>query len=167
MRDDAPLTQRPREITGRTVLIAVVTFFAVVTAVNFVMVRFALSTFGGVEVESAYKAGLAFSRETAAARAQDARKWQVDAKIMPRGEGALIEIAARDAAGRPLAGYEVAARLAHPTDRQHDRVVAISEPLPGTYRGAADAPAGQWYLVIDIAKDQERLFRSKSRVLLR
>ena len=36
------------------------------------MIRCAVTTFGGVETESAYQAGLAFKRETAAARAQDA-----------------------------------------------------------------------------------------------
>jgi len=149
------------------VLGAMIAFFAVVIAVNLVMVRFALTTFGGVEVESAYKAGLAFSRETAAARAQYARNWTVDARILPREEGAVIEIAALDAVARPLAGFEVSAMLVHPTDRRRDRVVSLREDLPGIYRGITDGHPGQWDLVIDIAKDRARLFRSKSRVQLR
>jgi hypothetical protein len=34
------------------------------------MIRAAVSTFGGVETESAYQAGLAFARETAAVTAR-------------------------------------------------------------------------------------------------
>ena len=52
----------PREVTGRMVLVCLVAFFAVVAGVNAVMIRAAVSTFGGVETESAYQAGLAFAR---------------------------------------------------------------------------------------------------------
>jgi nitrogen fixation protein FixH len=158
---------KPRPITGWTVLAAMVAFFTVVVVVNLVMVRFALTTFGGLEVESSYKAGLAFSRETADARAQDARNWKVDARILPRGEGALIEVAALDSAARPLAGFEVSAKLVHPTDRRRDRVVPLREDIPGIYRGNTEGQPGRWDLVIEIAKDRARLFRSKSRVQLR
>ncbi len=158
---------KPRPITGWTVLAAMVAFFTVVVVVNLVMVRFALTTFGGLEVESSYKAGLAFSREAADARAQDARNWKVDARILPRGEDALIEIAALDSAARPLAGFEVSAMLVHPTDRRRDQVVPLREDVPGVYRGIAGGHSGQWDLVIEFAKDRARLFRSKSRVQLR
>ena len=54
------------------VLICLVAFFAVVAGVNAVMIRAAVSTFGGVETDSAYQAGLAFAREIAAARRRSA-----------------------------------------------------------------------------------------------
>ena len=47
--------QRP--LTGRTVLICLIAFFAVVAIVNGIMIRAAISTFGGVETGSAYQAG--------------------------------------------------------------------------------------------------------------
>lgn len=158
---------KPRPVTGWTVLAAMIAFFTVVIAVNLVMVRFAFTTFGGLEVESSYKAGLAFSREAADARAQDARSWKVDARILLRVEGALVEIAALDSAARPLAGFEVSAMLVHPTDRRRDQIVSLREDFPGIYRGIAGGHAGQWDLVIEIAKGRARLFRSKSRVQLR
>ncbi len=75
------------------------------------MIRFAVTTFGGVETASSYQAGLAFSRENAAVRAQDARHWQVKADVRAAGEGSLIDIDARDAEGRPLTGLTATARL--------------------------------------------------------
>ena len=48
-------------------LVCLVAFFGVVAAVNAVHDPAAVSTFGGVETESSYQAGLAFSREIAAA----------------------------------------------------------------------------------------------------
>ena len=34
------------------------------------------------------------------------------------------------------------------------------------FRGVTPAAAGQWDLVIELARDDERLFRSRNRVLL-
>ncbi len=156
----------PKEVTGRTVLVCLVAFFAVVAGVNAVMIRAAVSTFGGVETESAYQAGLAFARETAAVAAQDALHWRVAGKISADAAATRIEIAADDADGRPLAGLQANARLIHPTDRRADRTVALTEDAPGRFRGA-DAPlAGQWALVIELSRDGTRVFRSKNRVLL-
>ena len=53
-------------------LIALVVFFGVVAGVNGIMIRAAVTTFGGVETGSSYQAGLAFERELAAAQAQNA-----------------------------------------------------------------------------------------------
>jgi len=159
---------RTKEVTGRTVLVWLVAFFGIVTLVNVVMIRAAVSTFGGLETESSYKAGLAFARETADARAQDALHWKVDARLSPLRDGAAgIVIAARDADGRPLYGLAATARLVHPADKRDDRVLPLRATGPGEFRGVAPAAAGQWDLVIELARDDKRVFRSKNRVMLR
>lgn len=160
--------RRPRQLTGRMVLMCLVAFFGVIFIANVVLVRVALSTFGGVETASSYKAGLAFKEEMAAARAQEARHWQVSAGFAPRaanGEAALT-VEARDGAGAPLAGYAVTARLVHPTDARRDHAVDLAAAGGGIFRGVTDAPAGQWDLVIELARDDTRAFRSKSRITL-
>ena len=63
-----------RPITGRFVLIAVVSFFAVVISVNVVMMRLAIATLPGTEVDSAYSAGLAYQKEIQAAHQQNDRE---------------------------------------------------------------------------------------------
>ena len=67
---------RMRQLTGRMVLACLIAFFAVIFIVNGIMIRAAISTFGGVETASSYQAGLSFARDAEAARAQDARHWQ-------------------------------------------------------------------------------------------
>ena len=57
--------QRP--LTGRTVLICLIAFFAVISIVNGIMIRAAISTFGGVETGSAFQAGQAFKHDIEAA----------------------------------------------------------------------------------------------------
>ena len=59
------MSKQPREVTGRTVLIWLLSFFGLVFAVNGVMIKVAASTFGGVEVASSYKAGLKFGKDIA------------------------------------------------------------------------------------------------------
>ena len=157
-----------RELTGRTVLVCLLAFFVVVVGVNAVMVRVAISTFGGVETENAYRAGLAFNQDRAAALAQDARRWTVDARlIQPTPDRAELVISLRDKAGAPVTGVDVAARLAHPADARRDHPVALTERGPGTFAGISAADAGQWDLLIEVARNGERLFRSKSRIALR
>lgn len=155
-----------RPLTGRTVLICLVGFFAVVFLANAIMVRAAVSTFGGVETSSSYQAGLAFRRETAAAHAQDERHWQVTARVKPVRDATLVEIDARDASGRPLTGLTATAHLAHPNDSRADRDVTLSETSPGQFRGSTAQVVGQWDVIIEFARDGERLFRSRNRVVL-
>jgi nitrogen fixation protein FixH len=155
-----------REITGRMVLFGLLAFFAVVLAMNAVLIGAAISTFGGVETESSYKAGLAFARDVAAAQAQDSRAWQVEASLAPAAGGTAIQILARDAGGRPVADVEAAAVVLHPTDQRLDRTVRLTEDAPGRFIGRAALEPGQRDVIIELSRGGERLFRSKTRVVL-
>lgn len=156
----------PRQLTGRMVLACLVTFFGIVFAMNVVLVRVALSSFSGVETESSYKAGLTFKRDADAAQAQDARHWAVDADLKKNGGETNVTLTARDADGRPLTGLATIARLSHPTDRRRDVVLDLSETGPGRFQGLVAIPDGQWDLVIELTRNGETVFRSKSRVTL-
>lgn len=159
---------KPHELTGRHVLIWLVSFFVIIFAINGALVRAAISTFGGVETTSSYKAGLQFGRELAAVGQQDALHWQVSGKLTRDASGqAVLDISARDAQGAPLSGLTAVARLAHPADERLDRVIAVHSAGAGAFQGAAEAHAGQWELMIDLYRGDKRLFRSQSRVSLR
>jgi nitrogen fixation protein FixH len=155
-----------RTLTGRTVLFCLLGFFGLIFAMNVVLVRVALSSFGGVETESSYKAGLSFKNDVAAAQEQDARHWAVEAKLQQSADGTLLTVSARDEDGRPLAGLALEARLSHPTDKRHDVVVELPEIAPGRFQGTTAAPNGQWDLVIGLKRNDEQVFRSKSRIVL-
>jgi nitrogen fixation protein FixH len=148
------------------VLIGLLAFFAVVAGVNAVMMRAAVSTFGGVETESSYRAGLAFAREATAAQAQNRRHWQVHATIGRTEAGQRIEIQAHDVGNRPLTDVEATVALAHPTDRRADRRVALAASSAGRFAGIIEVPNGQWDLVIELTRNGERVFRSKNRIQL-
>ncbi len=157
-----------RPLRGHTVLIWVLAFFGVVVGVNAIMITLAISTLPGTEVASAYTAGLHFNSEIAAARAQAVRNWQVTAFVVRARDGhATIKVEARDANGAPLPGLVVSARLQRPIDQNADRVLSLTERDSGVYRGESDGIlAGQWDLVIEASRANERLFLSRERIVL-
>ena len=166
----APLAKQKqaRILTGRHVLLWLVAFFGIVFAVNGVLVRAAISTFGGVETLSSYKAGLQFEQEVGLVARQDELHWQVSGTLARDGTGvAVLDVTVRDAQGTPLSGLTADARLAHPADDRLDRVIAVRSVAGGVFRGAAQAQPGQWELIVDLYRGDQRVFRSRSRVSLR
>jgi nitrogen fixation protein FixH len=158
----------PRQVTGRMVLVTLIAFFAVIIGVNAFMAHEALSTFRGVEADSAYKAGQQFEQDVAAAKAQEAEHWQVDAKVTPAADGAvLLDVTARDASGEPLSSLTATALFARPTDRHLDRSMPVTADAPGHFHGAAVVTAGQWDLILEFSREGDRLFRSKNRVIIK
>ena len=158
-----------RELTGRGVLVWLLAFFAVVFAANGVMMKFAIDTMSGTEVDSAYRAGITFNAEARAARRQDERAWQVNGHTARNADGgALVRVEARDKAGAPLTGLRFFAALERPTDKRADRRIVLSELQTGLYGGkAVDVAPGQWDLVLEADRGGEQLFVSKTRVFLK
>lgn len=159
--------KKTRELTGRAVLFWLVGFFGLVFAVNAVLVKAATSTFGGVETSSSYKAGLMFKQEVQAAERQDEQHWRVDGKIALKDGEAVLDIAASDAKGTALSGLVAQARLAHPADGRLDHTIPLDRIGTGQFRGQAAAQPGQWELIVELYRGEERVYRSRNRVTLR
>ena len=157
-----------KPLTGTKVFLMLVAFFGVVIGVNVTMMKLAIATLPGTDVDSPYAAGLAYDREISAAHEQAARKWQINAHIERRADGgAALQVEARDASGRPMTGLKFGGRLERPTDKRADLAVELTESGIGIYRGNAAAVApGQWDLVIEGDARGERVFLSRNRVIL-
>ena len=157
-----------KPLTGTKVFLMLVAFFGVVIGVNVTMMKLAIATLPGTDVDSPYAAGLAYDREMSAAQDQAARKWQVNAHIERRADGnAVLQVEARDASGQPVTGLKFGGRLERPTDKRADLAVELAEAGNGIYRGnAASVAPGQWDLVIEGDARGERVFLSRNRVIL-
>ncbi|MEW6639566.1 MAG: FixH family protein [Pseudomonadota bacterium] len=171
-RSTSPSIPQPaapaRPLTGRAVLVTVVAFFAVVISVNVVMMTLAVKTLPGTEVDSAYRASLAYGSEIKAAEAQTQRHWRVDAHLARAPDGrAALQVEARDRDGAPLDGIAFSGRLERPADQHGDRAVTLAGAGQGLYRGAvSDIAPGQWDLVIEGEQAGERVFLSRNRIVL-
>jgi nitrogen fixation protein FixH len=150
------------------VLFCFIGFFAVVATVNAIMIRAALTTFAGTETASAYKASLAYKDEEAAALAQAALNWHVEGRIVRTMTGqAILTVDVRDKNRLPVYGIDVSARLAHPLNSRLDHDIALSRIADGSFHGATEATAGQWALTLEVNREGNRVFRTKSRVVLK
>jgi nitrogen fixation protein FixH len=147
------------------VLAMILGFFAVIIAINLVMLHAAISTFGGTATPSSYEAGLKFTAEEAAVAAQDARHWRVDGHLGETGGSRTLTVSAVDAAGAPLTHLSVNARFLHPADERRDVAVSMEEIAPGTYSGIAGVGAGQWVLDLTMDRAGVRQFHSRNRIL--
>jgi nitrogen fixation protein FixH len=158
-----------RPLTGRAVLITFLAFFGVVFAVNGVMIKLAIDTMPGLEVESAYRASMGYNAEIAAARRQTALGWQVVERVDRGADGhAAVRVEARDAAGAPLSGLALTARLERPTDKRADLPLVLAEHEAGVYGGETSGVLpGQWDLVISADRGAGRVFLSRNRVVLK
>lgn len=157
-----------KPLTGTKVFLMLVAFFGIVIGVNVTMMKLAIATLPGTDVDSPYAAGLTYDREISAAQDQAARKWKVSAHIERRANGnAVLQVKARDATGQPLTGLKFGGRLERPTDKRADLAVELAEAAIGIYRGnAASVAPGQWDLVIEGDARGERVFLSRNRVIL-
>jgi nitrogen fixation protein FixH len=158
----------PRQLTGLHVLLMLLAFFGIVIGVNVIMMRLAIETLPGTEVDSPYAEGLGYGKEIAAAQAQDARNWKIDAHVARDGSGgATLQVTAHDRDGKPMSGLKFSGRFERPTDKRADQAVELSEVGVGIYRGMAAAmPSGQWDLVLEGDARGQRMFLSKNRVIL-
>lgn len=130
-----------KPLTGRHVFIGVVTFFALVTAVNVVMISYAVGTFDGLDSDNAYNEGRTFNDTLAAARARAALGWTDTLTLAP---GALT-LALVDRDGRPVSGLVITGQLRGLTHDDADQMLTFREITAGHYEAALGHPVtGRW-----------------------
>jgi nitrogen fixation protein FixH len=164
-RDYVPST---RPVTGRKVLIWLLSFFGVVMAVNIIFMKLALQTLPGVVTESSYRVGNAYNKDITAARQQETLHWSVGLHVERRVDGtAMVKVDAKDAEGKPLNGLTFRVVLRRPTDVRADAQATLNETGNGLYRGTAqDVLAGVWDVMLFGERNGETLFQSHNRVIL-
>ena len=145
-----------------------VAFFAVVAAVNGVMIAFALETFTGVTTEHPYEEGVAYNATIAAARAQEKLGWQVAIDFAaPDRDHARLAVTLRGRDGAPLTGAALSARFVRPTSEGFDSTATLRESGAGRYEAEPRlALPGQWDLVVTATHDNAS-YQKTQRVFVR
>lgn len=119
------------KITGRMVLLAMVGFFAIITAVDGVMMYLAISTFGGIDESDAYRKGLKYNTRIEAENAQKKLGWTDVIALSESGDKLIVTIKNRD--GAPVEGLSVEAKIERPTTNIYDKTLALTEIGGGRY----------------------------------
>ena len=132
-----------RKFTGWHMTAILVSFFAVVMAVNFTMAYFASSTFGGVTVANSYVASQKFNQWLDAAGEQAALGWSAVATRQADGR-VRVQLAG------PGAGAVLAGTARHPLGRAPDTALAFTRQADGSFLSDAPLAAGRWTLRLQV-----------------
>lgn len=138
-----------RRFTGWHMLAVMLAMFGTIIAVNLVMARYAIGTFGGTVVDNSYVASQRYNRWLAEARTQEAMGWTA-AVTVDAGRHAALALADRDAG---LDGATVTAVATHPLGRATARTLRFTAAGGGRYRSVEALPPGRWLLRIAVRRD--------------
>lgn len=162
----SPIAPAAKPLTGRTVLFALLGFFAVVAAVNAVFIFYALRTHPGLSEDNAYQTGIAYNGVLADAEAQRRLGWHIALALSESPQRELtLRVLGRD--GAPIAAQRVTAQLRRPGLEAADHEIALIAAGPGLWRAStADLAAGNWDVHVEIARDGAAPYRTEWRVLI-
>ena len=145
--------------TGRHMLAIMLAFFGVVIAVNVMMARAAIGTFGGEVVDNSYVASQRYDDWLKAAAAQKALGWHAVPSVDAQG---VLHVKATDASGEPLGG-RVIVILRHPLGAMPDRRIEL-QAVGADQVATQPLPSGRWLLHIEVrAGGHEARFEDEVR----
>lgn len=139
--------------TGRHMAMILIAGFGVVIAVNLVMARLAVSTFGGVVVNNSYVASQEFNRWLAEAERSRALGW--DAAVERRGDG-RVEVRFEGSASP----HELTGVARHPLGRLPDFPLDFEAAGQGRFVSTAPLTSGRWTLRL-AGRSGDRNWRSE------
>jgi nitrogen fixation protein FixH len=158
------------KITGWHVLLGLVAFFAITSAVNGLMIYKAVTTFGGLSTPDAYRQGLAYNRRIAASAQQNERGWTDTIEVVRQPPTVRVRLSDRE--GAAIKGLALSAQFGRPATNRYDFKVRLRESHSGDY--VADIPAigaGNWVVdVIANAGDSEgasKVYRARRRLWIK
>jgi nitrogen fixation protein FixH len=140
-----------RRFTGWHMTSILVSFFSIVIAVNLIMARFAVGTFGGTVVDNSYVASQNYNRWLAQADKQEKLGWVSRISLDP-ARRIHVSISKE---GIRITGVNAIGLAVHPLGRAPSIPLAFA-PLPdGTLLTRQRLPAGRWRVQLSIEKDRD------------
>ncbi len=138
-------------LTGKHILLILLTSFAIVSAVNGAFIYFALSTGPGEERDASYETGLKYNAILSEERSQEALQWRHQSQI----ENARLRVSISDKGGAPIAGLSVTGHFGRPASNGDDSKLTFKEVDAGVYEAdLSRVGAGSW--VLAFAADKAR-----------
>lgn len=140
-----------RRFTGWHMLAIMLGMFGTIIAVNFVMARYAIRTFGGTVVDNSYVASQKFNGWLEQAREQKALGWKLEVTI---DKERIVRIGTNSPMG-PLYAAKIDAVATHPLGRAPERTLHFVNMGGGTFASDRPLPAGRWLLRITVQEGRD------------
>ena len=139
--------------------------FAVVVAVNGIMMWFAIGSFSGLYAVKPRDRGLHYNQVVAAQQQRDALGWRVD--MVWHADTNRFDLKLLDADGAVIADAELAVELVRPAEKRAPLAVAMRNVGDGHFAGYVTLPArGNWDVDIVVVSRGKR-FAITRRMFLR
>ena len=142
-----------RSFTGWHMAAILVAFFGVVVAVNLIMARYAIDTFGGTVVDNSYVASQNYNRWLAEADAQSKLGWTPKISLDASRRVKLIVL--KDDA--PIANVGAAGVAIHPLGRAPSIPLTFVSLSNGALLANQALPAGRWRVQLSVRKGPDIL----------
>ncbi len=152
--------------TGRTFLMWICGFFAVIFAVNGVFLWLANDSWSGLSAENSYRRGVDFNRVIEQGERQAALGWQVDVSFESGSAGAgRFVLIARGPDGQPVSRREASAAFVRPVAEGMDFEVPLRAQEDGHYVADIELPAaGQWDVRAELTRPGADPYIVKTRI---
>ena len=143
-----PAMTRRASLSGRSVLVILITFFGVIFAANGVLVYSALATFSGSDGEDTYRRGVNYNDTLAEAERQRQLGWTARLQLSPSGLSMLL----LDRNLQPVERRRISGSLGRPSADRWDRQIVLQETAPGHYLAPLDRlQGGSWIASLSVA----------------
>lgn len=155
-------------LTGRMVLLAVLSFFLVVIAVNGVFIWLALSSFPGEDTQHAYMQGIRYNETLNARLRQGSLGWTAALERTDRrNETAVIVVRFRGPGSSPLDSLRVKGELRRPARAGEDVGFAFVSKGEGVFEARTGVVApGAWDLRVSAEGVGDERFEFVERIVL-
>jgi nitrogen fixation protein FixH len=154
---------RPKEFTGRHMLVIMLLFFGTIIAVNLVMATYSQTSWTGLVVENSYVASQEFNEKAAEGRAQLAHGWRTRLDFQP----GQITYRLQDVAGSPIALTGVKITFRRPSYEAEDLTMAMQRQADGLFGVTTHLRDGIWIVETSANFDNSLPYRDSRRVVLK
>ena len=151
-----------KELTGRHVLIILLSFFGVILVANVIFVYVATSTFNKREAVGAYERGLHYNKLIEEEKAQNALGWAYKVAL-PDTKTVTISFTDKNAA--PVKGLTIRGEIRRRATEKFSQDLTFVETQPGLYSTAVNELAsGEWVVILTAVVNEDGKERTVYRV---
>jgi nitrogen fixation protein FixH len=142
-----------RRFTGWHMAAILIAFFGIVIAVNLIMARYAIGTFGGTLVDNSYVASQNYNRWLAEADKQAKLGWTQKIELDPARR--VVVSVAKD--GVPLNNLTATGIAIHPLGQAPSITLGFAPSASGSLVSKQSLPAGRWRLHLTLRQGDDIL----------
>lgn len=151
-----------KELTGRHVLIILLSFFGVVLVANVIFVYVATSTFNKRESAGAYERGLHYNKLIEEEKAQNALGWTYKVAVP---DNKTISVTFTDKNAAPVTGLKVRGEVGRKATDHFTQDIVLTETQPGIYStNVKELGQGTWMVSLVAYTDESGKERPIYRV---